>query len=92
MARITKDMIISDIIDIHMGCIPILLSEGMHCVGCPSAQGESLEEACLVHGLDADALAKKLNDFVKTSKNRRRTTIDELVQKKNNFKKIIAKK
>ena len=57
MARITKDMIISDIIDIHMGCIPILLSEG-----------ESLEEACLVHGLDADALAKKLNDFVENVK------------------------
>ena len=56
MARITKDMIISDIIDIHMGCIPILLSEGMHCVGCPSAQGESLEEA------------KKLNDFVENFK------------------------
>ena len=54
--------------DIHMGCIPILLSEGMHCVGCPSAQGESLEEACLVHGLDADALAKKLNDFVENVK------------------------
>ena len=51
-----------------MGCIPILLSEGMHCVGCPSAQGESLEEACLVHGLDADALAKKLNDFVENVK------------------------
>ena len=68
MARITKDMIISDIIDIHMGCIPILLSEGMHCVGCPSAQGESLEEACLVHGLDADASAKKLNDFVENVK------------------------
>ena len=64
MAKITKDMIIEDIININMGCIPILLNEGMHCVGCPASQGETLEEACIVHGLDADALAKKLNDFV----------------------------
>ena len=64
MAKITKDMIIKDIININMGCIPILLKEGMHCVGCPASQGETLEEACIVHGLDADALAKKLNDFV----------------------------
>lgn len=64
MAKITKDMIIKDIININMGCIPILLNEGMHFVGCPASQGETLEEACIVHGLDADALAKKLNDFV----------------------------
>ena len=64
MAKITKDMIIKDIININMGCIPILLYEGMHCVGCPASQGETLEEACIVHGLDADVLAKKLNDFV----------------------------
>ena len=64
MAKITKDMIIKDIINIIMGCIPILLNEGMHCVGCPASQGETLEEACIVHGLDADVLAKKLNDFV----------------------------
>ena len=55
MAKITKDMIIKDIININMGCIPILLNEGMHCVGCPASQGETLEEACI---------AKKLNDFV----------------------------
>ena len=64
MAKITKDMIIKDIINVNMGCIPILLNEGMHCVGCPASQGETLEEACIVHGLDADVLAKKLNDFV----------------------------
>ena len=64
MAKITKDMIIKDIINIIMGCIPIILNEGMHSVGCPASQGETLEEACIVHGLDADVLAKKLNDFV----------------------------
>ena len=64
MAKITKDMIIKDIINVNMGCITLLLNEGMRCVGCPASQGETLEEACIVHGLDADVLAKKLNDFV----------------------------
>ena len=66
MEKITKDMIIADIIQVNMGCVPILLDEGMHCIGCPASQGESLEEACMVHGLDADVLAKKLNDFVES--------------------------
>lgn len=66
MAKITKDMIIADIIQVNMGCVPILLNEGIHCIGCPASQGESLEEACMVHGLDADVLAKKLNDFVES--------------------------
>ncbi len=66
MTKITKDMIIADIIQVNMGCVPILLNEGMHCIGCPASQGESLEEACMVHGLDADVLAKKLNDFVES--------------------------
>ena len=66
MAKITKDMIIADIIQVNMGCVPILLNEGMHCIGCPASQGESLEEACMVHGLDADVLAKKLNDVVES--------------------------
>ena len=45
MAKVTKDMIIADIVEINIGCVPILMAEGMHCVGCPAAQGESLEEA-----------------------------------------------
>ena len=66
MAKITKDMIIADIIQVNMGCVPILLNEGMHCIGCPASQGETLEEACMVHGLDADILVKQLNDFVES--------------------------
>lgn len=66
MAKITKDMIIADIIQINMGCVPILLNEGMHCIGCPASQGETLEEACMVHGIDADVLVKKLNEFVES--------------------------
>ncbi len=62
--KITKDMIIADILKINMGCIPILLNEGMHCIGCPASQGETLEEACMVHGLDVEPLVAKLNEFV----------------------------
>ena len=56
MAQITKDMIISDIIAVDRGVIPILMQAGMHCLGCPSAQGESLEMAAMVHGIDIDEL------------------------------------
>ena len=64
MAQITKDMIIADIIAVDTNLIPVLMSAGMHCVGCPSAQGESLEEACFVHGLDADEEEAALNDYL----------------------------
>ena len=64
MSRITKDTTIGEAIQIDAGIVPILMGAGMHCVGCPASQGETLEEACIVHGLDADVLAKKLNDFV----------------------------
>ena len=64
MATVTKDMIISDIISIDQGVIPVLMSSGMHCVGCPSAQGESLEEAAIVHGLNPDELTQAINDYL----------------------------
>ena len=64
MAQITKDMIIADIIAVDTNLIPVLMSAGMHCVGCPSAQGESLEEACFVPGLDADEVEAALNDYL----------------------------
>ena len=69
MAQITKNMIIGDILKINMGEVPILLNEGMHCIGCPASQGESLEEACMVHGIDADALTVKLNEFLANVEN-----------------------
>ena len=62
MAQITKDMTIGEIIRIDQGVIPILMEAGMHCIGCPSAQGETLEEAALVHGMDIDALMKAINE------------------------------
>ena len=64
MAKITKDMIIKDIINVNMGCIPILLNEGMHCVGCPASQGETLEEAAMVHGMDIDQLMEAIEDYI----------------------------
>lgn len=66
MSRVSKDMIIGDIIKIDEGMIPILLGSGMHCIGCPSAQGESLEEAAMVHGIDVDDLVSDLNDYLET--------------------------
>lgn len=62
MAQITKDMIIHDIISINADLIPVLLEAGMHCIGCPSAQGETLEEACMVHGIPVDEVVTALND------------------------------
>lgn len=56
MAEITKEMTIGEIIAIDPSIVPILMEAGMHCIGCPSAQGESLEEAAMVHGMNIDEL------------------------------------
>ena len=64
--NITKEMTMGELLSIDRGVAVVLMNAGMHCIGCPSSIGESLEEACMVHGLDADALAKKLNDFVES--------------------------
>ena len=64
MAKITKDTIVADVLKINPNTAPFFLEIGMHCLGCPSATGETLEQACAVHGVDAEALVKKLNDFI----------------------------
>ena len=61
MAQITTDTIIGDILDIAPDTAPIFLSIGMHCLGCPSSRGETVEQACMVHGVNVDALLDKLN-------------------------------
>lgn len=61
MAEITKDTTIGDILRIKPEAAPVLLEIGMHCLGCPSAQGETLEEAAMVHGIDINALLAKMN-------------------------------
>ena len=61
---ISKDMIIADLIALDPNYAAILMASGMGCVGCPSAQMESLEEAAMVHGIEPDALVKEINDFL----------------------------
>lgn len=56
MSGITKEMTIGEILRTNPDAAAVLMDAGMHCLGCPSAQGESLEEAALVHGIDIDAL------------------------------------
>lgn len=70
MKQITKNMFISEILQTDQGLIPILLNSGMHCLGCPSSQMESLEEACMVHGIDVNALTSELNEYLATSENK----------------------
>jgi len=62
--KITKDMTIGELIGSFPQVAPILMQVGMHCLGCPSAQAESLGEAAMVHGLDADLLVEKINAFL----------------------------
>jgi hybrid cluster-associated redox disulfide protein len=60
MATITKDMTIAQAISLDQSIIPVLLNIGMHCLGCPSAQAETLEEAAMVHGLDPEDLMERI--------------------------------
>ena len=60
MANITKDMTIGEILRTNPDVAPILMNAGMHCLGCPSAQGESLEEAAMVHGMNIDDLMAQI--------------------------------
>lgn len=60
MAGITKDMTIGEILRTNPNVAPILMEAGMHCLGCPSAQAESLEEAAMVHGMDINDLMAKI--------------------------------
>ena len=64
MTKITKDTIIGDILDIAPDTAPIFLSIGMHCLGCPSSRGETVDQDCMVHGVDVDALLDKLNTSI----------------------------
>lgn len=61
MTKVTKDMLIGDILRIDMAIAPILMEVGMHCLGCPSSQMESLDDACVVHGKDSDEVVEKIN-------------------------------
>lgn len=63
MTKVTADMIIADVLKLDKGTIPIFLNNGMHCLGCPSSSGESIEDACAIHGIDTQKLIRELNEF-----------------------------
>ena len=66
--KFNKDMIIAEILDVDRNLASILMASGMHCIGCPSAQGESLEEACMVHGIDVEEVVGRLNEYLELNK------------------------
>lgn len=63
---ITKDITIGELLRMNPDVAPLLMSAGMHCLGCPSAQAESVGDAAAVHGIDADALVEQINRFLET--------------------------
>jgi len=69
MEKVTKDMLIGDILrkDTGTGIAEILMRSGMHCVGCPSAANESLEQAGMVHNIDSDMLIEEINQYLQTA-------------------------
>lgn len=60
---VTKDMLIGELLQLDSGVTPVLMAAGMHCVGCPASQAESLEEAAFVHGINPDALIGAVNEY-----------------------------
>ena len=64
MARVSKATMIGELLQIDADVAPILLNIGMHCLGCPSSQMETIEEAAMVHGIDADDLVEEINTFL----------------------------
>jgi hybrid cluster-associated redox disulfide protein len=62
--EVTKQSIIGDVLDYNAGTAKFFFEIGMHCLGCPASRGESIEDACAVHGTNADELVRKLNEFL----------------------------
>ena len=61
---VTKQSLIGDVLDHDVETAKFFFEIGMHCLGCPHSRGESIEEACIVHGTNADELVKKINDYL----------------------------
>ena len=66
MTRITKDTTIGEALQYDAGIVSILMGAGMHCVGCPSSAGETLEEAAMVHGIDPDMLIEEIQNYLQS--------------------------
>ena len=62
--KVTKDSLIGDVLDFDVNTAQFFFEIGMHCLGCPHSRGESIAEACVVHGTDADELVKKINEYL----------------------------
>ena len=62
--QVSKDMLIGQLLMVDEGVAPILMGAGMHCLGCPSAQGESLDVACFVHGIQVDTVVNAINEYL----------------------------
>ena len=62
--QISKDMLIGALVQMDDCVAPVLMRAGTHCLGCPASQAESLEEACMVHGIDCDVLVSQLNEIL----------------------------
>ena len=62
--KVNKESLIGDILDYDQATAEFFIEIGMHCLGCPASRGESIEEACAVHGTDADELVSKINKYL----------------------------
>ena len=62
--KVTKETLIGDILDYDVNTAQFFFEIGMHCLGCPHSRGESIEDACFVHGTNADELVAKINNFL----------------------------
>lgn len=62
--KVTKDSVIGDVLDANVETAQFFFAIGMHCLGCPASRGETIEQACAVHGTDADELVKTINNFL----------------------------
>ena len=78
-AKIEKTTIIGDVLDIAPETAPLFMAIGMHCLGCPSSRGETVEEACMVHGVDADAFLAQVNRFIEASEEAENTYLAAVI-------------
>jgi len=62
--KVTKESIISDVLELDIETAKFFFEMGMHCLGCPASMGENIEDACIVHGTDADELVKQINEYL----------------------------
>lgn len=83
--EVTRDMLIGEILTKDQTIAAILMASGMHCVGCPASQNESLEEAAMVHGLDCDELVSKINEYLATKANAQFTVVGSTASKNQFF-------